>query len=166
MIARLSDIAMILLLTTSIYSIVANTKILLRLKKSNFKLSGGAVTHIGVAMMLVGILFSSGQSRILSKNNTGLMWSREFPDDMNQDNLLLFLNEPRQMGEYSLLYLGSRKKVDDLGFLDTELLKATHNPLKMTLTEDIDGTIFRTGLRIMQAHEETQMGNRPGSIPG
>ena len=133
----INDISMILLLTTSIYSVVANGKILWQLRKSKFKLTGGSVTHIGIALMLIGILFSSGQSKILSKNNTGLMWSREFPDDMNQDNLLLFLNEPRQMGDYSLTYIGSRKKVKKWGFIEADLLAKTTNPLEMVVKETL-----------------------------
>jgi len=120
----LREISYILLLTCATYSIFANGKILIRMLKSNVRLSGGAVTHIGIAMMLIGILFSSGYSKILSINKTGLLWSKDFPDEINQKNLLLFLNEPRQMGDYSLKYKGLRKKVESVpGFVDSfELL--------------------------------------------
>ena len=63
------------LLTASIYSITANSAILLRFKRTNMKLSGGSIAHIGIGLMLIGILFSSGYSKILSKNNTGLLYS-------------------------------------------------------------------------------------------
>ncbi len=137
MIARIQNIGYILLLTTCIYSIVANLKVMLRLKRSNIKLSGGSITHIGVAMMLIGILFSSGYSKIISRNNTGLLWSKEFPEEMNRDNLLLFLNEPRQMGEYSLLYKGTRKKTTNLGYIDVNMLRPTNDPLTLVLTDDL-----------------------------
>ncbi len=133
--AKIQDPAYLALLTTAVYSIVANGKILLQFSKSNFKLSGGSVTHIGIAMMLVGILFSSGYSKILSKNNTGLLWNKEFPDEVNQNNLLLFLNEPRQMGEYALLYQGIRKKTTDHGFIDINSVRTTNHPLKLVVTE-------------------------------
>jgi len=126
----------ILLLTASIYSIIANSSILLALQKTNLKLSGGSVTHIGIALMLIGILFSSGYSKILSKNNTGLLWSKEFPDEVNQNNLLLFLNEPRQMDDYSMIYKGMRKKVKQLGFVDVNDLILTDHPLKLIIKKD------------------------------
>jgi len=85
-------------------------------------------------LMLIGILFSSGYSKILSKNNTGLLWNKEFPDEVNQNNLLLFLNEPRQMGEYSLLYKGIRKRTTDYGFVNINSVAATGNPLKLVVT--------------------------------
>ncbi|MCV9388467.1 cytochrome c biogenesis protein CcsA [Reichenbachiella ulvae] len=109
---EVQNITYILILTTGIYSIVANGKILLDRWKTNINLSGGAIAHIGIAMMLLGILFSSGYSKIVSLNKTGLVWSKEFPDEVNQKNLLLFQNENRQMGEYSLNYKGTRKRVE------------------------------------------------------
>ena len=90
--AEVREVPYMILLTASIYSITANFAILLRLKRTNVKLSGGSIAHIGVGLMLIGILFSSGYSKILSKNNTGLLYSNEFPDEINLNNLLLFLN--------------------------------------------------------------------------
>ena len=116
------EFSYILLLTLGIYSVVANGKIFIRvIRKSGIKLSGGAVTHIGIALMLIGILFSSGYEKILSVNHTGMVWNRDFPDEVNQNNLLLFLNENRQMGDYALKYRGMRKRVNGLpgkGYVD------------------------------------------------
>jgi cytochrome c-type biogenesis protein CcmF len=99
----------ILLLTSSVFAIVANGSILLDIVKGNYRLSGGAVTHIGVALMLIGVLFSSGYSRVVSINNSGLMISRaeEFTandNKENKENVTLWLNKPVQMGEYMLTW--------------------------------------------------------------
>ncbi len=138
--ADIHDPAYLVLLTASVYSVVANSKILLRFSKSNLKLSGGSITHIGIALMLIGILFSSGYSKILSKNNTGLLWNKEFPDEVNQNNLLLFINEPRQMGEFSLLYKGIRKKTADDGFIDINNLSTTNHPLKLLINTPMESS--------------------------
>ena len=138
LLAKVHDFPYLLLLLSSIYSIVANLKILLGLKKTNLKLSGGAITHIGVALMLIGILFSSGYSKILSMNYTGMIWKKDFPDEVNQNNLLLFLNEPRQMMDYSLLYRGMRKKIDELGFVPSNQLAETGHPLKLVVTDPFE----------------------------
>ena len=81
-------ISYIVLLTAAIFAIVANGTILLNIIGGNYKLSGGAVTHIGVALMLIGILFSSGYTRVVSLNNSGLMISRseEFTKNDNKEN--------------------------------------------------------------------------------
>jgi cytochrome c-type biogenesis protein CcmF len=138
LIAKVHEVSYLLLLLASIYSVVANVKILVGLKKTNLKLSGGSITHIGVAFMLIGILFSSGYSKILSVNYTGMIWKKDFPDEVNQNNLLLFLNEPRQMMDYSLIYKGMRKKVEGVGYVPTSLLENTMHPLKLVANQPIE----------------------------
>ncbi len=113
------------------YSIIANAKIFFSVARSNIKLTGGSITHIGVALMLVGILFSSGYETILSKNYTSMVWSSDFPEEMNTDNLLLFINEPRQMGDYSMVYKGMRKWSKEQGYVDANNLIPTSFPLKV-----------------------------------
>lgn len=134
LVARIHEPGYLLLLTASVYSIVANSKILIAVVRSSFKLSGGSIAHIGIALMLIGILFSSGDSKILSKNTTGLLWSKEFPDEVNQNNLLLFINEPRQMGDYSLIYKGMRKLTGEYGYVDLTDLEPAQSPLEMLVT--------------------------------
>jgi|TARA_B110000503_G_scaffold133021_1_gene209797 cytochrome c-type biogenesis protein CcmF len=135
--AEVREVPYMILLTASVYTIVANAAILWSLKRTSLKLSGGSVAHMGVGLMLIGILFSSGYSKILSKNTTGLIYSKEFPDEINLNNLLLFLNEPREMGDYSLVYKGMRKKTNELGYVDSNKLTETDNPLRLMVTDDI-----------------------------
>ncbi|MEQ9468788.1 MAG: cytochrome c biogenesis protein CcsA [Ekhidna sp.] len=130
-VAQITDPYYLILLVACSYSIVANAKIFLGVAKSNIKLSGGSIAHIGIAMMLIGILFSSGYSTILSTNYTSMVWSNEFPEEVNRDNLLLFLNEPRQMKEYSMIYRGIRKDTREEGFVDQNELIPTADPLKV-----------------------------------
>lgn len=128
---KVTDPYYVILLIACNYSIIANGKIFLTVAKSNIKLSGGSITHIGVALMLVGILFSSGYSTILSTNYTSMVWSSEFPEEVNRDNLLLFINEPRQMKEYSMIYRGVRKNTREEGYVDENDLILTNDPLKV-----------------------------------
>jgi len=74
-------------------------------------LSSGSIAHVGLAIMLIGILFSSGYSSIQSNNYTGLVWNSDFPDEVNNNNMLLFLNEDRKVGRFNVNYLGQRKKI-------------------------------------------------------
>ena len=53
------------------FSIAANGSILLDILKGKFKVAGGAITHIGLAVMLIGIMFSSGYSKVVSLNFSG-----------------------------------------------------------------------------------------------
>ncbi len=98
----------LMLTLAGVFTLVANAKILYSLLKSSPALSGGAVAHIGIGMMLVGIMFSAGYSKVVSLNNTGMLISKEFSEDFNRENLLLFVNEPRTMWGYNIEYLGER----------------------------------------------------------
>lgn len=129
--AKITEPQYLILLIAGVYSITANGKILISIARSNIKLAGGSIAHIGIALMLLGILFSSGYSSILSTNYTSMVWSKEFPEEVNRDNLLLFINEPRQMEEYSMIYKGLRKLTKEVGMVDQNKLLPTTNPLKV-----------------------------------
>jgi len=140
----------ILLLTAGIYSLVANSTILLRLlKKKNFDIAGGSIAHIGIAMMLLGILFSSGYSNIISLNTSGLLFSKDMSDEMNQENVLLFANEPKTMNEYELTYKGQRIELAGVpGYPSKKLIRYTKDDHTVVAKADYiheSKTIFRKG---------------------
>lgn len=97
-----------ILLLAGFFTVFANTKILWGLLKTSPSLSGGAIAHIGVGLMLIGIMFSAGYSKVVSLNNTGLQISKDFSEEFNRDNLLLFVHEPRTMWGFEIEYLGER----------------------------------------------------------
>ena len=105
---RVFNLPYAILMLAGFFTIFANGKILLGLLKSSPSLSGGAIAHIGVGMMLIGIMFSSGYSKVVSLNNTGLQISKTFSEEFNRDNLMLFIHEPRTMWGFEIEYLGER----------------------------------------------------------
>ena len=117
----------IIILTASTYSIIANSKILFNLLKSkSYKLTGGSVAHIGIAMMLLGIMFSEGYSKVVSLNTT--MISREFTEEQNSSMVVLFLNDPKNMGDYELTYKREGVKVKGIpGYVTKSFLTPTEN---------------------------------------
>lgn len=147
----MTDYRFIILLTVSLYSILSNSTILLKLfRTKSFQLSGGAVSHIGIAMILLGIMFSSGYSNTISIN-PGRAYNSEFPEEMNKEHLLLFRDEPRVMmtsdgkDAYKLWYVGPRMTSRDVpGFIDKEILMPTPDPFAVILREDVvrDGKTF------------------------
>jgi cytochrome c-type biogenesis protein CcmF len=106
--AKVYSYQYIILTLASVFTVVANATILFSLLKSSPVLSGGTIAHIGMGLMLIGIMFSSGYSKIVSLNNTGMLISKELSEEFNRDNLLLFIHEPRSMWGYEIEYLGER----------------------------------------------------------
>jgi cytochrome c-type biogenesis protein CcmF len=71
--AKVYDWKYIIIVLAGTFTIVANAVILSKiLKKSTFKLAGGSLAHIGLGMILIGIMFSSGYSDVISINMSGL----------------------------------------------------------------------------------------------
>ncbi|GAB3715171.1 cytochrome c biogenesis protein CcsA [Spirosoma flavus] len=107
------------LLVASVFALMTNGTILLGIIRGNYRMTGGAIAHIGMALMLIGILYSAGYSRVISLNNSGLMISKT--DDFtkndnkeNKENVLLWLNQPEKMDKYQLTYRGQYVEVRDV----------------------------------------------------
>lgn len=148
--AGVDNLIYIVILTTSIFSIAANGKILWSVAKNNYKLSGGAVAHIGVAMMLIGIMFSAGYSKVVSLNTSGLLLSKEEfftkdDDQENKENTLLWINEPTRMNDYWVTYRGKRIEAREVpGYLKFDMLLPGNEEYKAVAKQDIvqDGKLY------------------------
>ena len=135
----IKQISYMILISSSFFSIFSNGSILLHFFRKQQLISSASVSHIGVAIMFIGILFSSGYSSIISKNYTGLVWNSEFPDEVNQDNMLIFVNEKRKVGEYDVEYLGKRKKIKNFDvFVNENYLEYIPIINKYVLKKDIE----------------------------
>lgn len=99
------------LLLAALFAVAANTDILigiLRKNKKGWKFMGGTLTHIGFALMLLGILFSSGYDKIVSKNLNPNELSG-FQGDEQNDNVLLPYQTERQVPNWFVRYVGKVK---------------------------------------------------------
>lgn len=123
--SKVYNVPYALMLFAGLFAIAANGSIIFNIIKGNYKLSGGAITHIGVALMLLGVMFSAGYSKVVSLNSSGIAISNKdeaFTKDdnkENKENIALWQNIPQKMAEYTLTYKGMRLKARDM---DTYLL--------------------------------------------
>ncbi|GAB3575222.1 cytochrome c biogenesis protein CcsA [Spirosoma luteolum] len=107
------------LLVAALFALMTNGTILLNIFRGNYRLSGGAISHMGMALMLIGILYSAGFTKVISINDSGLLISKqdEFTKNdnkENKENKLLWLNQPEKMGPYQLTYRGQRIEARDV----------------------------------------------------
>ncbi|QJX47242.1 cytochrome c biogenesis protein CcsA [Hymenobacter taeanensis] len=139
----------IVLLTTGIFGVLANLSMVITLMRRKVSLSGGGVAHIGIALMLLGILASAGYSKIISQNVSGLLYSREFPEETNRDNVLLWRNDKAPMGKYDVSYTGQYIDVPKVpGYVDKQLLFRTADEYKALARADIkrgDKVYYKAG---------------------
>jgi cytochrome c-type biogenesis protein CcmF len=126
------------LIVAGTYIVVSNIKVLAGVWRVNPGLSGGAIAHIGLGMVLIGILFSAGYSKVVSLNNTGLLLNKDLGTEFNRDNLLLFVNEPRTMAGYDIEFLGERfEPRNKTGFVKRNDVLRTDDPYKVVARRDI-----------------------------
>jgi cytochrome c-type biogenesis protein CcmF len=94
------------LMVGAVYSILANAKVLTEVLKGKTKLAGSAVAHIGFGLLLVGAVISASTSKVISINDTET-YGAEFAKQGNnpRENIMLYRNEPVQMGRYLVTYL-------------------------------------------------------------
>ncbi|WNJ17435.1 cytochrome c biogenesis protein CcsA [Pontibacter sp. G13] len=112
-----------LLLFSSLFGLLANFDVLVSLlikNKSRSKVMGGTIVHMGFAMMMLGMLFSSGYDEVISKNLNPEDLA-QWPDQEKVDNVPLpkFYNAP--IKGYSVSYIGVRKPeapIEDLRIIE------------------------------------------------
>jgi cytochrome c-type biogenesis protein CcmF len=139
----------VLFLVGALFAVFSNLGTMVALLQKKVVLSGGAIAHIGVAMILLGILYSAGYSKVVSQNMSGLLYSREFSEEMNRDNVLLWRNQTTEMGGYKVTYKGQFLEVKDMPkYVNKQLLFETADEYKALARADLkigDKTYFKTG---------------------
>ena len=153
--AKVYDWKYIIIVLTGMFTIVANAFILVKLlKKSTFKLAGGSLAHIGLGMILIGIMFSSGYSEVISINMSGLTYSNSWEDEMNKEHVLLWINKPTQMKDYTVIYRGRQKKAEGISeYVPAKILAATGEINEAIALEDFKA-YFKKGDTVQLVLEE------------
>jgi cytochrome c-type biogenesis protein CcmF len=94
---------MVFLLTCT-YAILANLNYLINQLKGKILYSGASIAHVGFGLMLVGILVSSANKRIITKDLDGSM--QGFDQRYRMENMRLWQDEPTRLGDFWVTYLG------------------------------------------------------------
>lgn len=95
----------ILLLASALLAIIGHFGLLWQQQKIWLH-SGGAVAHIGFAIMMVGVLISASGREVVSLNRSGYAYGGQFDEKQNRENVLLWEGEGLDMPPYRVTYLG------------------------------------------------------------
>ncbi|GAA4010136.1 cytochrome c biogenesis protein CcsA [Hymenobacter fastidiosus] len=151
--------AYIALLTTALFGVLANLSTVFTLLKRRVAISGGAVAHIGIALMLLGVLASAGYSNIISRNVSGMVYSKEFDEELNRDNVLLWRNTVAPMAGYDVSYTGQYFDVPGMPeYVNKEVLFRTADEYKALARSDIkigDKLYYKAGDTVEILPEDT-----------
>jgi len=103
---QMHRIDFIVMIFSAWFAILANIQYIFQVLKGKLKISGGSVSHIGFALMMLGIIISQGRQEVLSINKFGIDYGSGFSDQEIAENVLLYQNEPTEMGKYRITYTG------------------------------------------------------------
>lgn len=104
-------IAIYLALFASLFSLIANAFYIKTVLKWNLKAGGAAISHLGFALLIGGMLISSGNKKVISDNSkTGLFipFAKDPTGRSNEnpmENLTLLKEVPTQLGKYTVTYV-------------------------------------------------------------
>lgn len=89
----------------SVYSLIANASYIFTGIKTNLKKAGGAIAHVGFAMLLLGILISSSKKEVLSLYRGGIpAFFGEGSKENPGENVTLLQGMKTDMGQYWVTY--------------------------------------------------------------
>ena len=91
-------------LLTCTYAIVANLYYLFSHLKGKILHAGGSVAHVGFSMMLIGVLVSSANKQVITRDYDGNM--KGFDPKFASENMRLWKDQPTRLGEFWVTYLG------------------------------------------------------------
>jgi len=147
----------VIVMLGSIYSLLANAKVLADALKGKFKLAGSAIAHIGFALMLVGALISAGTRKVVSKNEKGTIGIAGFDKGEGandvRENVMIYKNEPAKMGDYMVTYIG-------------DSTSGSHQYFKIDYKRlDANGKIAEEFILRPNVLISNQMGGTPSPVP-
>lgn len=139
-------IAIYLAIFATIFSVLANATYIWRILKGNFKAGGAAIAHAGFAIMILGMLVSSGNKKVISDNRkTGLYVPfAQDPDGKHTEdpleNLTLIKTVPTRMGDYVVTYSGDSSAVKEKNRSFYKLMVEKKNQLDGKVSERFELT--------------------------
>ncbi len=97
------SLLLLLLLFASFFALYGNALVLWRVSRGNPRMAGGSITHVGFALMLLGILFSSAMNDPISDGNGVMLGGK------SRDNFIISRGQTLEVDGYRVTYSGKEK---------------------------------------------------------
>jgi cytochrome c-type biogenesis protein CcmF len=110
---KIEGAAFLLFLFLAIWLSLGNILYIWRLKKLGFLAWGSSISHFGFGVLLVGVLVSSVNKKVLSATQEGIQLAPEQDEkgnldqkgiQFNRENRILYKDVPAEMGDYQVRY--------------------------------------------------------------
>ncbi len=94
----------VLMLFAILFALFSSLDMLFRFRRQLLS-TGGAVSHLGIALLLLAVLLTFSKKTTISENTSGYLLGEHFKET---ENLLLIKGDILPMGEYHVSYVGRR----------------------------------------------------------
>ncbi len=126
-------------LAASIFTVIANGMYITQVVKNKVTNWGSSLGHVGFGLLLVGILISASNQKILSRSMPAVnVFNTESKEDP-RENLLVFKSTPTPMGKYVVQYKSNEK---DLISKDKLRYKVSFNDTVAKEAFELEPTAF------------------------
>ncbi len=95
-----------LMLFAGIFAVIANVSYLLVKLKGNLRMAGASFAHVGFGLIMLGVLISNYNQQVISINRQGIDFGDEMSEKQKRENILLWQDTPKPMGNYIVTYQG------------------------------------------------------------
>lgn len=92
------------LMFAAVYAIVANMFVIRPYLTGKLSMAGASVAHIGFGILLIGVLVSSANKKVISINQSGQQLNPEFDARANMEHVFLEKGKSLRMGDYEITY--------------------------------------------------------------
>ena len=92
-----------------LFALFSNIAYILLVVKKKFWLWSGAISHLGFALFILGILISQGRQETISLNLMGMDYGDGFEEEDRRSNILLSQGDTLVMGDYWVSYQGRKE---------------------------------------------------------
>jgi len=125
---------LLLLVFVAFFALYGNGMVLWRIARGNPRMAGGAISHVGFAILILGIVASSGFSNPLARN-TGVQIGE------SRNNFILERGQPRTVDGYRVSYTGQGQNAEGrttylLDFVDPNGRAFSLKPVVYKSTKD------------------------------
>ncbi|HSC55150.1 MAG TPA: cytochrome c biogenesis protein CcsA [Phnomibacter sp.] len=97
--------ALYIALFMAVYAIVANAGYIWTGMKGKLRLAGASVAHVGFGLVLLGILLSAGNKKVMSYNTTGISPLKADDKENSYENTTLIKGTSTDMGNFMVTYV-------------------------------------------------------------
>lgn len=136
-VSKMVEFNYIMVLTACVFGFFSSISILESYQITQIKNWGGALSHIGMFIMIIGMVFSAGYSKVISSNQSLEFATGTLDEPVIRENILVEHDRPSEIRDYTVHFRGSYYEDNDGNKLPKSTLLNTNIPAIKIVKRDL-----------------------------